>query len=108
MENGIIEIQGKKFATYKYVLDTAHTKGLVSIKTEMLQIPDAQNNGMCIIKAIVSMPNGTFEAYGDASPKNVSKMIAPHLLRMAETRAKGRALRDAVNIGMTLIEEIDN
>lgn len=47
-----------------------------------------------------------FDGYGDATPKNVSGGIAPHLLRMAETRAKGRALRDAVN-AKTLIEELN-
>ncbi len=47
-----------------------------------------------------------FSALGDASPANVGAFLVPALIRMAETRAKGRALRDACNIGQTLIEEI--
>jgi len=38
--------------------------------------------------------------------KNVGKMIWPHLLRMAETRAICRALRFATGISMTALEEL--
>ena len=49
----------------------------------------------------------TFEGIGDASPENVPPHILPHLNRMAETRAKARALRDAVKIGVVSFEELD-
>ncbi len=49
---------------------------------------------------------GRFTGIGDASPDNVGRTIAPHIIRMAETRAKARALRDAVNIGVTALEEL--
>jgi hypothetical protein len=54
----------------------------------------------------VETEQGTFTGIGDANPSNVTRMMAPHLLRMAETRAKARALRDAVNVGVTALEEL--
>src|ERR687898_241588 len=52
------------------------------------------------------LEEGKFGGIGDASPQNVNRAIAPHLIRMAETRAKARALRDAINVGVTAFEEL--
>lgn len=49
---------------------------------------------------------GRFGGLGDANPGNVNRRVAAHLIRMAETRAKARALRDAVNIGVVALEEL--
>jgi hypothetical protein len=54
----------------------------------------------------VETERGVFEAFGDANPGNVNSFIVPHLIRMAETRAKARALRDAVNVGVLSAEEV--
>lgn len=103
-----VKVQGgKEHPTYAAVLAQAHEQGLKEIRTELLETPKEGNNYLCIVKATVTTEKGVFEGIGDATPKNVNKMIAPHLIRMAETRAKGRALRDAVNIGQALKEEID-
>jgi hypothetical protein len=64
------------------------------------------------VKATVEMEasegSRTFSGIGDASPENVGRNIVPHIIRMAETRAKARALRDAVNVGATALEELSD
>ena len=105
-EEYMIERQGKRFVLYAGLLEEAHSRGLRSVETELLQIPGAENGGLAIVKAVVRTEEGKFSGIGDASPENVSRNIAPHLIRMAETRAKARALRDAINVGVTALEEL--
>jgi hypothetical protein len=102
----IINRQGKDFVLYEGLLDEAHQQGLHRISTTIIQIPHEDNGMMAIVAAEVETSKGTFTGIGDASPANVSRMIVPHILRMAETRSKARALRDAVNIGVTALDEM--
>lgn len=102
----IVNLQGKDFVTYEGLLDLAHQEGLTSIKTELVQLPTQDNNNQCIMKAIAYTEKGQFEGYGDADNVNVTGMVKKHLIRMAETRAKARALRDLTNVGMTALEEM--
>jgi hypothetical protein len=97
----------KDVVTYPGLLSKAHEESLTRIKTQLLQIPEKANGQTAIAKAEVETSRGTFEALGDASPENVEDFLVPHLIRVAETRAKARALRDAVNIGVVSVEELD-
>ena len=97
----------KEVALYKGLLAKAHEEGLSSIRTRQLQFATDENARVAISVARVTTSKGTFEGIGDASPDNVPPHILPHLNRMAETRAKARALRDAVNIGVVSFEELD-
>jgi hypothetical protein len=100
---------------YAGLLDEAHRKGLRSIDTELLQAPTKENGEVAIVKATVTLVRTNnegeivgeriFEGIGDASPANVGKNIKSHLIRMSETRAKARALRDAVNVAELIMED---
>ena len=103
----LIDRQGKTFALYAGLLDEAHQNGLKSIRTRIVQAPAPENGDTTICVAEVEMGDGrVFSGIGDANPQNVSRNIAAHAIRMAETRAKARALRDAINVGTVALEEL--
>jgi len=97
----------KEVALYKGLLAKAHEEKLSRIRTRLTQVPTDENGRTAIASAEVTTAKGSFTGIGDASPQNVPPNILPHLIRMAETRAKARALRDAVNIGVVSFEELD-
>lgn len=99
-------IDEKEVATYAGLLAKAHEEGLKLVTTRLLQVPTDDNGQTAIVEAVVETEKGRFAGIGDASPGNVNRRVAAHIIRMAETRAKARALRDAVNIGMVALEEL--
>lgn len=103
----LIDLSGRNYPTWPGVLDLAHRQGLVSLDVEAIQFPTTENDYTAICKATAKFADGrSFSDVGDASGQNVNKRIATALLRMASTRAKGRCLRDALNVGVVLAEEL--
>lgn len=102
----IQNIQGKEFVKYEGLLDLFHQNGGQSITTELVSKKLGEET-FFIFKATVSGERGLYEGYGDACKGNVNPMIVKHMMRMAETRAKARALRDYNNIGIAAAEELD-
>ena len=100
------KIGEKEVVTYAGVLALAHEDGLKSIRTKLVQIPGKENDLTAIVTAIVCTNKGVFSGIGDANPGNVNSRIRPHIIRMAETRAKARALKDSQNIGIVALEEL--
>jgi hypothetical protein len=105
VEPKLTSISGKMYANLDWVLNRAHSDGLSSLEVELVQIPTEANDFTCIMRATVVTGRGTFTAHGDATPRNTGKKIVPHLLRMCESRAIGRAMRFATN-APTLVEEL--
>lgn len=107
-EKFLINLQGKSYVTYEGLLDLAHQKDLKSLEVEIIQFPKEENNMTAICSAKATTDQEVYVDIGDASPRSVNANIAPHLIRMASTRAKARVLRDLTNIGMTAIEELSS
>jgi len=104
-KHGYIKVlQGKEFILYSGLIWLAHEEGLHGIQTELIEAD--WDNGRFVFVATVTGKRGTYTGYGDATTRNVSKGILPHALRMAETRAKARALRDYTSIGLCSVEEL--
>jgi len=103
----ITNIKGKDFVVYAGVLDLATQMGLLKLEVELLQFPTKENGNEAICHAVAESKTGeVFSDIGDANPKNCNPKVVKHLIRMASTRAKGRALRDMCNIGIACIEEL--
>lgn len=97
------EIHG--VATIKYIglLQLAREQGLVSLTEEWVQnLPD-----LALASATATFSDGrVFKAIGDATEKNAER-VKLHWRRMAGTRAKARALRDALGIEAPSDEEME-
>ncbi len=108
----LINRQGKEFITFKGLLWLAHQMGLTSIICEPVRedydtfffVFRAEAKGIREINGEITQVH--FANEGDASMKNVGKMILPHLRRMAETRAMVRVLRCFTGCGITAFEEL--
>jgi len=106
-ERFITNIKGKDFVLYAGVLDLATQAGLLKLEVELLQYPGKENGNEAICRAVAESKTGeVFSDIGDANPQNCHSMIVKHLIRMASTRAKARALRDMCNIGIASVEEL--
>jgi hypothetical protein len=100
-------IKGKDFVLYAGVLDLATQMGLLKLGVELLQFPTKENGNEAICRAVAESNTGeVFSDIGDANLQNCSSKVVKHLIRMASTRAKGRALRDMCNIGIACLEEL--
>ncbi|MDI7246606.1 MAG: hypothetical protein QME92_03925 [Bacillota bacterium] len=105
-ERFVKTLQGKDYVLYGGLLQLARQHGLKRITTNIVQIPSPDNGMYAVVEAEIEIENGLFKEVGDASPESVNRAIQPHILRMAATRAKARAMRDAVGIDLVALEEL--
>ena len=97
-------IHGKPFVRYAGLLAMAHERGLHKLEATFVNVTDA----LAVAQATATFQDGRrFVESGDATPENVHFGVRPHFARLALTRAKARALRDALNIGICAVEELE-
>ena len=97
-------IHGKPFVRYAGLLAMAHERGLQKLEATFVSVTDA----LAVAQATATFLDGRrFVESGDATPENVHFGVRPHFARLALTRAKARALRDALNIGICAVEELE-
>jgi hypothetical protein len=100
----VTTIHGKEFVQYGGLLAMAHAQGLSSLQAELLTVTPE----LATARATATFADGrTFTEAADATPDNVNAQVRKHFARCALTRAKSRALRDALNIGIVALEELD-
>lgn len=106
------ELNGKPFVLHIGLVHTLHekSKGRFSIKVTPLKLPTPQDQQaimQCDLTIYDEKRNPLIEVteYGDADGGNTNRMVGAHIIRMAVTRATGRAMRLAVDIGLTTADE---
>lgn len=100
---------GKDAVLYAGLIALAHEdERFGGIRAYVTQYPNSNNGGMCFARSEIHDKNGNIIGMeeADATKTNCGKMTAASFPRMACTRAKARALRDFLNIGMVCAEEV--
>jgi len=99
----LTHLHGKAFVRYAGLLALAHERGLVRLDARI----EFHSETLVLASATATFADGrTFTEWADATPANVTAQVRPHWIRMALTRAKARALRDALNIAVVALEEL--
>ena len=100
----VTTIHGKEFVQFAGLLAMAHAQGLTSLQAELLTVTPE----LATARATAIFADGrTLTEAADATPDNVGAQVRKHFTRCALTRAKARALRDALNIATVALEELD-
>lgn len=101
--------KGKEAILYNGLLALAHSdERFGHIQAYITQYPTKENGNVCFARAEIYNKEGNIVGMeeADASAANCGKMTAASFPRMALTRAKGRAFRDFLNVGMVTADEI--
>lgn len=105
--------QGKDFILFQGLLHLAHEAGLYRTKLDVVQLPNEANGQTAVmlctgIFKVDGKITRVHQEIGDANERNVGRMIAMHIIRMASTRATARMLRIALDVGYTALEELSD
>lgn len=98
--------EGRDYIRYEGLRHLAH--GLIKeMRVDIVQFPRPENGGVAVVYACITDTEGReWAAHGDAGPLNCAPEVLPHRIRIAEIRAKGRAMRDMLDLDMVMFEEL--
>ena len=110
-EEHIISIDGKPYVKYAGLLEAAHRAGLKDLQVKLIQSPNRDNGYTAVCEATAVIKTRSREKVyveiGDANPASIGdSRLSVHAIRIAATRAKARALRDALRISICSVEEL--
>lgn len=99
-------VEGQDYISYTGLLHLAHDK-IRSIDVVVLQFPLPENGGVAVVRAVIEDTEGRrWVDIGDAGDDTCVPELVAHKIRLASTRAKGRALRDMLCLDAVMYEEI--
>ena len=100
----LVLVHGQPFIRYVGLLALAHEAGLVRLEARI----ESHSEALVLASATATFSDGrVFTEWADSTPENVGAQVRPHWIRLALTRAKARAMRDALSIDMTAVEEVE-
>ena len=104
----LLFLSGNWYVTHAGLLRLANRRRCSGIEVET--VPELCDSvaGRYVFKATVHTyrKRRSFVGYGDADPSNVSPLVRGAEMRVAETRAVNRALRNAYGVRICSVEEI--
>lgn len=105
----VTQVKGQDYIKYSGLLSYAHKKGLVNMWIMDKNIDTENKVAIVQVKVQISDEEGMlyeFEGIGSANKQNTPLHLEGSYVELAHTRAKARALRDALNIDMNSFEEV--
>lgn len=100
----VVEIKGKRFVTYAGLLSLAHEKGVKKLMVVDLRVDWDKKCASCTVKC--ELEDKVFWGVGSGTQENCGAMVREHFVEMSHTRAKARALRDALNVDLVAVDEL--
>ena len=96
------------YITHAGLLGIAQRRKCFGIRTQAMKNLSEPTTHRWVFRATVYRFPGSagFVGYGDADPSNTSSLVRGAEMRVAETRAVNRALREAYGIGLCSVEEL--
>jgi hypothetical protein len=105
LRDHLVYIKGKPFVQYAGLLAYAQSQGLQALEATLLSV----TSELAVATATARFADGRcYSEAADATPQNVGSGVRPHFPRVALTRAKGRALRDALGVTIVMREELED